>query len=93
MPVIMLKQVISIRSALFIFLMIAVPWQKTFSKHLMKTLLKPGKPFDLDVIKAERTRIDGLLKEKGFYFFSPEYLLVKTDSTIGNHLVDLYVTS
>jgi outer membrane protein insertion porin family len=56
------------------------------------TLLKPGKPFDLDVIRAERGRIDAVLKEKGFYFFSPEYLLVKTDSTIGNHLVDLFLT-
>jgi len=55
------------------------------------TLLQPGKPFDLDVIRAERIRIDALLKEKGFYFFSPEYLLVKTDSTIGNHKVDMYV--
>src|SRR5436190_4054261 len=57
-----------------------------------KTLLKAGSPFDLDVIKAERIRIDGLLKERGFYFFSPEYLLVRTDSTIGDHKVDLYVT-
>jgi outer membrane protein assembly factor BamA len=65
---------------------------QTIKQTLDKTLLQPGKPFDLDVIIAERTRIDGLLKEKGFYFFSPGYLLVKTDSTIGNHLVDLYVT-
>jgi outer membrane protein insertion porin family len=55
------------------------------------TLLGKGKPFDLDVIKGERLRIDAFLKERGFYFFSPEYLLIKTDSTIGNHLVDLYV--
>jgi outer membrane translocation and assembly module TamA len=56
------------------------------------TLLKSGTPFDLDVIKAERTRIDAFLKEKGFYFFSPEFILVKTDTTIGNHLVNMYVT-
>jgi outer membrane protein assembly factor BamA len=56
------------------------------------SLLKPAVPFDLDLIKAERIRIDALLKEKGFYFFSPEYLLVKTDSTIGNNKVDMYVT-
>ena len=54
-------------------------------------LLKPGQPFDLDIIKGERTRIDVLLKEKGFYFFSPEYLLVKTDSTIGNNLVNMQI--
>lgn len=57
-----------------------------------KTLLKKGAPFDLDVIKGERLRIDGYLKEHGFYYFSPDFLLVKTDSTIGNHLVDMYVT-
>jgi len=56
------------------------------------TLLQKGKPFDIDVIKGERLRIDAYLKEKGYYYFSPEYLLVKTDSTIGNHLVDMYVT-
>lgn len=55
------------------------------------TLLVKGAPFDLDVIKAERQRIDANLKEKGFYFFSPEYLLVRTDSTIGNHQVNMAV--
>ena len=56
------------------------------------SLLKPGVPFDLDVIRAERIRIDALLKEKGFYFFSPEHLLVKTDSTIGNNKLKMYMT-
>ena len=57
-----------------------------------ETLLLPGKPFDLDVIKAERVRIDAYLKERGFYYFSPEFLLIRTDTTIGNHLVNMYVT-
>lgn len=56
------------------------------------SLLIPGNPFDLEVIRGERTRIDAIIKEKGFYFFSPDYLLIKTDSTIGNHLVDMYLT-
>ena len=56
-----------------------------------KTLLVAGKPFDLDVIKAERVRIDAYLKENGYYFFSPEYLLIKTDSTNGEHKVDMQV--
>lgn len=55
------------------------------------TLLKKDAPFDLDVIKGERIRIDGLLKERGFYFFSPEYILIQTDSTIGNNRVDMNV--
>jgi len=56
------------------------------------SLLIPGDPFDLEVIRGERTRIDAIIKEKGFYFFSPDYLLIKTDSTIGNNLVNMYLT-
>jgi outer membrane protein insertion porin family len=61
-------------------------------KSSNESLLVPGKPFDLDVIKAERIRIDAYLKERGFYFFSPEFILLKTDTTLGNHLVNMYVT-
>src|SRR4030095_263937 len=61
-------------------------------KSSLESLLIPGKPFDLDVIKAERIRIDGYLKERGFYFFSPEFILIRTDTSIGNHLVNMYVT-
>lgn len=65
---------------------------KAIAATVPGTLLKPGVPFDIDVIKAERVRIDAILKEQGFYFFSPEYILVKTDSTIGDHKVRMYVT-
>ena len=57
-----------------------------------KTLLKTNDPFDLEVITAERQRIDNQLKENGFYFFNPEFLLIKADTTIGNNKVDLFVT-
>ncbi|NEU07717.1 BamA/TamA family outer membrane protein [Flavihumibacter sp. R14] len=57
-----------------------------------KSLLKVGEPYNLDVIKGERERIDFSLKEKGFYYFGPNYLLVKVDSTIGKHKVDLFVS-
>lgn len=57
-----------------------------------KTLLKPGKPFDLDVIKSERSRIDNALKERGFYYFSPDNILVQADSTVSKtHKVELNV--
>lgn len=57
-----------------------------------QTFLREGEPFDLDVIKAERERIDANLKEKGFYYFNPDFILVKTDSTIGKNKVNMYVT-
>ncbi len=57
-----------------------------------KTLIKTGVPFNLDLIKAERLRIDAALKEQGYYFFSPEYILIDADTTIGNNMVNMYVT-
>lgn len=57
-----------------------------------KTLLKTGQAFDLDVIKAERERIDSRLKEKGFYYFHPDNIIVQADSTVSkNHQVELFV--
>ncbi len=53
------------------------------------SLLKVGNPYDLDLIKNERTRIDATLKERGFYYFNENYLLVQVDSTVANHEVDL----
>lgn len=66
--------------------------QQTIRETMPKSLLKPKQPFDLEVITAERQRIDNHLKENGFYFFSPENLLIKADTTIGGTRVDLFVT-
>ena len=53
------------------------------------TLLKAKQPYDLDKIKTERERIDARLKEKGFFYFSPDDLIANVDSTVGNHKVDM----
>lgn len=57
-----------------------------------KTFLKNNNPFDLDVIKNERERIDNGLKERGFYYFHPDNIIVQADSTVSkNHKVELNV--
>ncbi len=56
-----------------------------------KTLLTPGSPYNLDLIKAERTRIDRNLKELGYFYFKPDYILVIVDSSIGGNKVNMYV--
>lgn len=57
-----------------------------------KTLLKTGQPFDLDVIKSERERIDNGLKERGFYYFHPDNIIVQADTTVSkNHKVEMNV--
>jgi outer membrane protein insertion porin family len=57
-----------------------------------QTLLKEGAPYNLDLIKAERQRMDHGLKEMGYYFFKPDYVLVIADTSIGDHKVNMYVT-
>lgn len=67
--------------------------QKEIVSTKRSSLLKKGAPYDLDVIKAERIRIDERLKNRGFYYFNPDYLIVDIDSTIGNHQVDIYINT
>lgn len=64
---------------------------KAVTRTASGSVLKVGQPYSLDAIKAERTRIDGLLKEKGFYFFGADDLIVQVDSTNNQHKVDMYV--
>jgi outer membrane protein assembly factor BamA len=57
-----------------------------------ESLLKSGSQYNLDVIRNERARIDLYLKNEGYYFFNPDYLLFKADSTKGNKMVALKLT-
>jgi len=59
---------------------------KTTEKN---SLLKSGNPYDLEVIKRERERIDAKLKEIGYFYFNPDFLLAQVDSTTGTHQVDI----
>ncbi|WP_237028728.1 BamA/TamA family outer membrane protein [Pedobacter steynii] len=56
-----------------------------------KSLLKPGDFYDFETIKNERIRIDNDLKEAGYFYFSPDFLLIQADSTIGKGMVNLFV--
>jgi len=67
------------------------PLVKAIGRTKRRSLLKPGEGYSLDVIKDERDRIDARLKQKGYYFFNPDFLKVQVDSTNGDHTVDLTV--
>ena len=67
--------------------------QREIRRISRRSLLKKGDPFNLEVVKAERTRIDDRLKNRGFYYFSPDYLIVDVDSTIGNNRMNVYVNT
>jgi outer membrane protein assembly factor BamA len=56
-----------------------------------ESILKIGNPYRLDDIIAERERIDLALKEKGYFYFNPDYLLLEADSNYQGK-VRLYLT-
>jgi outer membrane protein assembly factor BamA len=62
---------------------------QTIQQSAKESLLKTGAPYDLDLIKGERTRIDAYLKERGYYYFSPDFLLARVDSSEGKHTVEM----
>ena len=64
---------------------------KELSKHSRGSFLKSNAPYRLGDMEAEKDRLDMRLKTKGYYYFSPEYVMVYADSTIGNHEVNLYL--
>ncbi|WP_205500125.1 translocation and assembly module lipoprotein TamL [Rufibacter psychrotolerans] len=55
-----------------------------------QSLLKVNDPYDLETLIAERLRIDGVLKERGFFFFDEDYLIYHVDST-QNNKVNIYL--
>jgi outer membrane protein insertion porin family len=57
-----------------------------------KSLIKPGDDYNLEKLKNERIRIDALLKDNGYFYFNPEFLLFKADTSIKNHDVTLQLT-
>lgn len=53
------------------------------------SLLKDNMPFDLNVLDAERNRLNTYLQNKGYYKFNKDFVRFEADTTLGNHQVDL----
>jgi len=56
------------------------------------SIIKPGEDYSLDILKAERVRIDALLKNKGYFYFNPDYLLFKADTLMLNNAISFKLT-
>lgn len=67
--------------------------QFALRQAMRNTSIKQGLLYDLELLKAERTRIDGLMKNRGYYNLAADYLIFKADT---NHHatrgVDLYLS-
>lgn len=51
------------------------------------SVIKPGQDYNLDNLRNERMRIDAFLKNKGYFYFNPDYLLFKADTSDVNKTV------
>lgn len=64
--------------------------EKEILRVARRSLLKSGDYFSLDVIKNERDRVQTRLKQRGYYYFNPDDIIVEVDTT-NKGKVDLYV--
>ncbi len=64
---------------------------KNIHELASSSYLQKGSRYDLDVIKSERERIDAGLKERGMYFFNPDFIIADVDSAVGGHQVDMFL--
>lgn len=56
-------------------------------KDSANSLLEQGMIYQQDALTSERQRIDNILKDNGYYAFSPQYIEFNVDSTLGDHRV------
>jgi outer membrane protein insertion porin family len=58
---------------------------------MQESILESGQIYRLQSLRDERDRIDRYLKELGYFYFHPDYLIFIADSTAGDRMVDLYL--
>ena len=51
------------------------------------SLIKAGEEYNLDILKNERIRIDASIKNNGYFYFNPDYLVFKADTSVVNRTV------
>jgi len=64
--------------------------QKLCYYDSMNCVIERGKPYDVEVLQAEKSRFERIVRDHGFYEFSGEHISFGVDSTIGNRQVDIY---
>jgi len=59
----------------------------TILREKDNSFIKPGKDYNLDNLRNERVRLDAILKNNGYYYFNPDYLVFKADTSNKDHTV------
>ena len=70
----------------------SVEVMQEIKSNLDKTLLVKGERLDLDILKNERSRIERVLKDKGYYNFGADLLIFEADTNqYEDRSFDLYL--
>ena len=52
-------------------------------------LIHTGDLFSIEKLEAERQRITAIMRNNGYYYFRPEYVVYQADTTLSSHRVNL----
>jgi len=64
--------------------------KKLYFFDSLSCVIERGKPYDVDVLQAERLRFERFVKDHGFYDFSSDYIYFRIDSNVGKRQVDIH---
>jgi hypothetical protein len=64
--------------------------RKLFYFDSVNCMIERGKPYDIDVLQAERSRFERYVKDHGFYAFSGDHISFAIDSTAGDRKVNIF---
>ncbi len=65
---------------------------KIITETAKATLIRKGDIYSLETLLKERTRIDDYLKDRGYFYFNPDFILYEMDTINANRTVRLYTT-
>lgn len=66
------------------------PVQRALRASGRRTILKKGDPYRLDNLKLEKERIGQFIKQRGFFYFAPDYVAIIADNDSARHRTRLY---
>lgn len=58
---------------------------------MVRSYLKTGQQYDVNVLNGERQRISERLRNEGYYFFQPGYIEFLADTMVGKKMVDVRI--
>jgi outer membrane protein insertion porin family len=56
-----------------------------------ESLLKQDNPYNVDILLDERQRLSRGVRDRGFYYFAPDHMIFRVDSTLGDRRVRIFL--